>query len=321
MENSHLFLAQAADAGALKLDVVSYMDYSADAYLASEWYGETYRNHYRIAGVKLTLDGSPQGRTAWITSPYRIPPEGAGADYAGYPAIPSDPEVQAILDKAYRNDWQVLIHGNGDAAVDQLIRTLRPVADELGTRDRRSVLIHGQYVREDQLDALRELDVAVSLFPLHTFYWGDWHSQLIGPEKGQKISPTRTALEKGLTLTIHSDAPVALPNLMRVVWTAVSRTSRSGAVIGASERLTPYEALKCITEWSAYQHFEEDRKGTLEAGKLADLVILDRNPLRIDVDEIKDILVDETIKDGDTVYIRGPAGADRAESEARLPGR
>jgi len=102
---------------------------------------------------------------------------------------------------------------------------------------------------------------------------------------------------------------------------AVSRTSRSGAVIGASERLTPYEALKCITEWSAYQHFEEDRKGTLEAGKLADLVILDRNPLRVDVDEIKDILVDETIKDGDTVYIRGPAGADRAESEARLPGR
>ena len=91
---------------------------------------------------------------------------------------------------------------------------------------------------------------------------------------------------------------------MRVVWTAVNRTSRSGKIIGAGERLTPYEALKAITIWSAYQHFEDDKKGTLEKGKLADLVILDKNPLKVAPDNIKDIIVVETIKEGTSVYIK-----------------
>ena len=137
---------------------------------------------------------------------------------------------------------------------------------------------------------------------MHTFYWGDWHKEIIGDSLGNKISPTRTALNKGLKITIHTDAPVALPNLMRVIWTATNRVSRSGKIIGEKERLTPYEALKCITEWSAYQHFEEDRKGTIEVGKLADLVILNENPLKSELDDIKDILVLETIKEGVTVY-------------------
>lgn len=141
------------------------------------------------------------------------------------------------------------------------------------------------------------------MFPLHTFYWGYWHSEIIGSELGQRISPIRTALNKGLKVTIHSDAPVALPNLMRVVWTAVSRTSRSGKVIGEGERLTPFEALQAITIWSAYQHFEEDTKGSItkgsiEIGKLADLVILDKNPIDIPVSDIKNVQVMQTYKAG-----------------------
>ena len=166
------------------------------------------------------------------------------------------------------------------------------------------MLIHGQYVRDDQLDAFKDLNIIASLFPLHTFYWGDWHRQLIGEKLGDKISPTRTALNKGLKLTIHTDAPVALPNLMRMVWTATNRVSRSGRIVGKDERLTVYEALKCITEWSAYQHFEEDSKGTLEVGKLADMVVLDANPLKVDLNDIKDITVLTTIKNGAVVYQR-----------------
>lgn len=306
MENSHLFLEQAARSGKLKLDVISYLDYSAEEYMNSEWYSSSYINNYRIGGLKLTLDGSPQGRTAWRTQPYLIPPEGASIDYHGYPAISEDAVVQKIYEKAFKNDWQVLTHANGDAAMDQMIRTLKPVTKKFEVKDRRHVIIHGQYIREDQLDAFKELDVIASLFPLHTFYWGDWHKQLIGDSLGNKISPTRTALNKGLKLTIHTDAPVALPNLMRVVWSAVNRSSRSGQIIGEGERLTPYEALKCITDWSAYQHFEEKNKGTLVVGKLADLVVLDRNPLKVTPDSIKDIVVMETIKNGQTVYQRQP---------------
>jgi predicted amidohydrolase YtcJ len=303
MTNSHLFLEHAANRNFLKLDVVSYIDYSiADSLLKTDWYSSSYKNHYRIAGVKLTLDGSPQGRTAWRTQPYLIPPKGSEANYSGYPAIPSDEVVESIYETAFKNNWQIHTHANGDAAIDQMIRNLKKVTNKYGNEGRRDALIHGQYIREDQLDDFNNLNIIASLFPLHTFYWGDWHKELIGDSLGNKISPTRTALNKGLKVTIHTDAPVALPNLMRLIWTATTRVSRSGKIIGKNERLTPYEALKCITEWSAYQHFEEDTKGTLEVGKLADLVILDLNPLKVDLDKIKDIVVLQTIKEGSSVY-------------------
>ena len=259
-------------------------------------------NHYRIGGVKLTLDGSPQGRTAWRTLPYLIPPDGAKKEYLGYPAIPNDSSVMAIYNKAFKNNWQIHTHANGDAAMDQMIRTMKPVVAKYGNDDRRNVLIHGQYIREDQLDSFKDLDVIASLFPLHTFYWGDWHKQIIGDSLGNTISPTRTALNKGLKITIHTDAPVALPNLMRMVGISVDRKSRSGQVIGEKERLTTYEALLAITSWSAYQHFEEHQKGTLEVGKLADMIILEKNPLKVSAKEIKKIKVLETIKDGVVVY-------------------
>jgi predicted amidohydrolase YtcJ len=302
MGNNDL-LIKMAEEGNLKLDVVSYVDYLfLDKYMNTKWNSKSYDKHYRIGGVKLTLDGSPQGRTAWRTEPYLLAPHGATPDYLGYPAIESDEDVTAIYENAFKNNWQILTHANGDAAMDQMIRTMTKAAETHGNVDRRSVLIHGQYVRDDQLDAFKDLGVIASLYPLHTFYWGDWHQEIIGGDLGQKISPVKTALNKGLNITIHTDAPVALPNLMRVVWTAVERTSRSGKVIGPEERLTPYEALKAITDWSAYQHFEEATKGTLEAGKLADLVVLDKNPLKVNPSNIKDIQVVETIKEGQSVY-------------------
>ncbi|MEO1010511.1 MAG: amidohydrolase [Bacteroidota bacterium] len=306
MEN-HEMLAAAAERGAFKLDVVSYIDYAfVDKYMGTAWNtkNKSYINHYRIGGMKVTLDGSPQGRTAWRTQPYLIPPDGAKKDYAGYPALPWDEKLLSIYEKGFKNNWQILCHTNGDAAVDQMIRVLKPLQNKYGNEGRRDVIIHGQYIREDQLDDAKKMNLIASLFPLHTFYWGDWHKQIIGDSLGNKISPTRTALNKGLDITIHTDAPVALPNLLRVLWTAVSRESRSGAIIGEGERLTPYEAMQAVTIWSAYQHFEEDTKGSLEEGKLADLVILDKNPLKVEVGDIKDIQVIQTIKDGKSVYKR-----------------
>ena len=302
MEN-HEMLVNASKAGKLKLDVVSYVDYLfVDKYMGSKWNSRSYDNNYRIGGIKLTLDGSPQGRTAWRTLPYLLPPDGTKEGYLGYPAIPNDSSVIAIYEKGFKNNWQIHTHANGDAAMDQMIRTMKPIAAKYGNTNRRNVLIHGQYVREDQLDSFKDLDVIASLFPLHTFYWGDWHKEIIGDSLGNTISPTRTALNKGLKITIHTDAPVALPNLMRMVGISVDRKSRSGKVIGEHEKLTPYEALQSITSWSAYQHFEEDQKGTLQEGKLADMVILDKNPLKISPTEIKEIVVLETIKEGVSVY-------------------
>lgn len=295
-------LLSAARRGLLDIDVLSYIDYTARKDLEYTFSKSGYVGRYRVAGMKITLDGSPQGRTAWRTQPYLLPPDGQSKGYKGYPAISDTKLIESLFEEAYKKGWPVKVHANGDAAIDQMLEALKPVHQKYGSGDRRHVLIHGQFVRSDQLDSLKELQVIPSLFPMHTFYWGDWYDQIIGPELAQKISPMRSAIKIGMTPTSHTDAPVALPNLMQVMSATVNRVSRSGKVMGPDERLTPLEALKAITIWGAYQHFEEKTKGSLEVGKLADMVILDRNPLTVDPITIKDIKVVETIKEGKTVY-------------------
>ncbi|MGB1221213.1 MAG: amidohydrolase family protein, partial [Alcanivoracaceae bacterium] len=147
------------------------------------------------------------------------------------------------------------------------------------------------------------LGIVPSFFSMHTFYWGDWHrDETLGPERAMRISPTQSALERGMRFTEHHDAPVALPSAIMILHTTVNRTSRSGAVIGEDQKVSPYIALKSLTEWAAWQYFEEDAKGTLAPGKRADLVILDRDPLAVPAAELKDLQVLETVKAGETVY-------------------
>ncbi|OYU56524.1 MAG: amidohydrolase [Chitinophagaceae bacterium BSSC1] len=299
---NHELLADYANRGKLYLDVNSWIDYSVPKYMRSEWNSKDYKNHYRIAGLKLTLDGSPQGRTAWRTTPYLIPPDGQQKGYKGYPAIPNDKDIQNIVDSSFANNWQLKAHCNGDAAADQLFRAINKASAKYGNNDRRTILIHGQLIRMDQLDSLKKYDMVGSFFPMHTFYWGDWYKQIIGPDQAQKISPIKSAMNKGIRVTSHTDAPVALPNLMMIMYTTVNRVSRSGTVMGPDERLTPYEALKSITLWGAEQFFEEKKKGSLVAGKLADMVVLDKNPLKVDPMTLKDIIVLETIKEGKSIY-------------------
>jgi len=299
---NHELLADFATRGKLYMDVNSWIDYSVPQYMRTKWLSKEYTNHYRIGGLKLTLDGSPQGRTAFRTTPFLIPPDGQKKGYKGYPAIPDDADVQKIVDTAFANNWQLKVHSNGDAAIDQMLRAVSNATARYGNNDRRTILIHGQLIRMDQLDSLKKYDIVGSFFPMHTFYWGDWYKEIIGPDKAQQISPIKSALKKGIRVTSHTDAPVALPNLMMIMWTTVNRVSRSGTVMGPEERLTPYEALKSITIWGAEQFFEENKKGTLSKGKLADMVVLDKNPLKVDPMILKDIVVQETIKEGKTIY-------------------
>jgi predicted amidohydrolase YtcJ len=293
-----------ADDQKVAIDVAVYPDLqAASEYMADVGTERDYRNHVRIAGVKLSLDGSPQGKTAWLTQPYLHPPENQPEDYAGYPAIADPEERQRLFDLAFENNWQMLVHCNGDAASDAMIAAITKSEERFGRRDRRNVMIHSQTVREDQLDRMAELGIVPSFFSMHTFYWGDWHrDETLGAERAARISPTRSALRRGMRFTEHHDAPVALPSSIMILHTTVNRTSRSGQVIGEDQRVPPFIALKALTEWAAWQYFEDDRKGTLAPGKLADLVILDRNPLEVPPEILKEIEVVETIKEGTTVY-------------------
>ncbi len=126
-------LAAAGERGLLDIDVTGWMDYSARSALDSN-FAKDYKNRYRLAGLKITLDGSPQGRTAWRTTPYLLPPDGQKPGYAGYPAIPDTKQVEAYLDEAYSKGWPVKVHANGDAAIDQLFEALKPVVAKHGVK-------------------------------------------------------------------------------------------------------------------------------------------------------------------------------------------
>jgi predicted amidohydrolase YtcJ len=297
----------AADRKMLPIDVLAYPDIltSADSIKAPAW-GRNYYNRFRIGGAKLTIDGSPQAKTAWLSQPYFIPPEGQSEAYAGYAAIPNDVTLKAV-DQAFANSWQILAHANGDAAIDVFIAAVREATKKHGKADRRAVLIHGQTAREDQVDSLKELNIIPSFFPMHTFYWGDWHrDSVLGPVRADNISPCGWALRRGMIFTSHHDAPVANPDSMRVLSATVTRRTRSGDILGPHQRVPVEVALKSMTLWAAYQHFEENSKGSIQAGKLADLVILSDNPLSVDPEKLASLQVIETIKEGVTVY-RAPA--------------
>ena len=168
--------------------------------------------------------------------------------------------------------------------------------------DHRSVIIHAQLMRADQLDRAAELNVVPSFFSAHTFFWGDWHVRSFGEERGTNISPVRWASDRGVPFTIHNDSPIVPPDIMRLVSITVNRKSRSGRVLGPHQRATVMEALNAVTLGAAYQFFEEDTKGSLTVGKQADLVILEMNPLTTDPAELEGIQILETFSRGRSVH-------------------
>lgn len=302
----------AAEQGKLVADIVAYPDIltpGAEDLLKAPWFHPTteapqYKDHFRIGGIKLTLDGSPQGKTAWLSKPYFKPPAGKDATYAGYGVV-NDDEAVKIYKEALANHWQILTHANGDAAIDQLIRSVRAAEKNHPDVDVRPVLVHGQTLRRDQVAELKDLGIFPSLFPMHTYYWGDWHrSSVLGPERAENISPTGWVREAGMMFTTHHDAPVANPDSIRVLSATVNRTTRTGYVLGPDQRVDPLTALKAMTIWAAYQYFEENTKGSITQGKLADFVVLSGNPLTVPRNSLDQLKVIDTVKEGNIVYQR-----------------
>ncbi|MEF1309873.1 amidohydrolase [Vibrio mytili] len=292
-----------AQRGKLPIDVVAYPDIQiAQEVIAPPYYSDDYTNGFRVAGAKLNLDGSPQGKTAWLTEPYLIPPVGQEKGYKGYPSM-SDEKAAEYIELAQKNGWQLLTHVNGDAAIDQLLKAVEASEKKHGIPDRGFIAIHAQTARKDQVESFKRLGVFPSFFPMHTFYWGDWHmNSVLGKDRAENISPTGWARDLGMIYTSHHDSPVALPNSMRVYSATVNRVSRTGQVLGPKQRVSALDGLKAQTLWAATQYKEEKNKGSLEAGKLADLAILSANPLTVKPEELADIKVLETIKEGQTVY-------------------
>ena len=294
-------LMQAADAqGKINLDIISYPigqnGLLKDIDTLS--FG-SYNGRLKIGGIKLILDGSPQGKTAYLTEPYYKPPHSESDSYKGYPLIPQS-EVSKWVKEYADLKIPIMAHANGDAAADMLIEAVKQANM---SSDHRTIMIHAQTVREDQLDQMKELKIIPSYFSTHTFYWGDWHrDSVFGEERAMRISPTKSSLDRNMPFTVHNDAPVVPPDMIRLLWSTTNRKTRSGKVLGEEQKISTYSALEAMTINAAYQHYEEDIKGTIEVGKQADLVVLSEDPLGIHPENLLNVKVVATYSKGIEIF-------------------
>lgn len=328
-------LSAMEQAGRLPIDVIAWPMYKGvdDATFEAIVADRGKRGRLRLGGLKMTVDGSIQGYTAFLTEPYYKAPnsrpvpdkcDGERADrlfvsaddetahtdvvpesstaHRGYSSMTQE-QVDAWIKRCDDHGVQVQAHTNGDAATDMVIKAVAKARADKPRPELRTTIIHGQTMRGDQLDFAAKHGLTPSFFPIHVWFWGDRHRDLfLGPERAVRINPARSALNRNLKITLHHDAPIAGIEMLKVAWAAVNRETTGGKVLGPDERITPFEALRAITADAAWQNREEDRKGTLEAGKLADLVILSEDPLAVDPIKIKDIQVMQTVKEGAVVY-------------------
>ena len=305
-------IQRASDAGANIIDVVAYPFITdADKVLAEypleKW--TKYENRFKLGGVKITLDGSPQGRTAFFTTPYLTGGPSGEKNWKGEPTFPQD-LANKMFKKVYDMNVPLLVHCNGDASIDAFLTAYEFARAGDYSKSWNVTTIHTQFIRKDQIAKFVQYKIRPSFYTLHTFYFADAHIANRGREQAMYISPMRDAIDAGLRPTNHTDFVVAPLDQMMMLYSAVNRISRAGAEIGLDQRVTPYEGLKCMTEWAAEQYGEQASKGTLEAGKRADLVILNKDPLQVDPKAIKDIKVVETIKDGVSIF-PAPAGFEK----------
>ena len=294
-------LMQAADAqGKINLDIISYPigQNGLLKEIDTLSFG-SYTGRLKIGGIKLILDGSPQGKTAYLTEPYYKPPHSESDSYKGYPLIPQS-EVSKWVQEYAELKIPIMAHANGDAAADMLIEAIEQANMN---SDHRTIMIHAQTVREDQLDQMRELKIIPSYFSTHTFYWGDWHrDSVFGEERAMRISPTKSSLDRNMPFTVHNDAPVVPPDMIRLLWSTTNRKTRSGKVLGEEQKISTYAALEAMTINAAYQHFEDDIKGTIEVGKQADLVVLSEDPLSIHPEKLLNLKVVATYSKGTEIF-------------------
>ncbi len=284
------------DTKLLDIDLVMYPD-KETCPLIQQNFKNTYHNHMRIGGLKLFLDGSPQGKTAWLRTPYL---DGSN----GYPVMTDEDLYQTLL-FANQNHMQVLAHCNGDRAVEQYMTQVEKIEHTFSSfSSLRPVIIHAQLMGIDQMKQAHALHMMPSFFVAHVYYYGDTHIQNLGFERAKYISPALSAEKMHMPFTFHQDAPVLPPDMLKTISCAVNRTTEKGVFLGTEEQISVLSALKAVTTNAAYQYFEETQKGTLQIGKNADLVILDKNPLTEKKENIEHIKVLQTIKEGQVVYNR-----------------
>ncbi len=250
-------------------------------------------DRFRLGKIKVIADGSIQGFTARLNWPgyYNGAPNGL------WYIAPE--QMLAIFEMALEADLQIHTHTNGDEATDLVLDTLEAALKKHPCTNHRFTIQHGQLINAAQYRRMAKINMCVNHFANHHFYWGDEHYRLtVGPERAQRMNACRTALDNGIPLAIHSDAPVTPLSPLFTAWCAVNRLTHSGRVQGEHEKITVSEALYAITLGAAYTLNIDNEVGSIEVGKHADFAVLDEDPTTVSAMKLKDIGVWGTVQGG-----------------------
>ncbi len=248
---------------------------------------------------KLFTDGAFQLQTAYLSAPYHKPTNPDAPRGMPYTDVA---ELNAQVSKLHGLGFQIHCHCNGDAGTDMLLDAIEAALAEAPREDHRHTVIHGQVLRDDQLARMARLGVTVSFFSAHIHFWGDRHyDTFLGPERAERISAAASAERHGVRYTLHNDASVTPTRPLHLAHCAVNRRTAGGRVLGEAEKISIMSALKAQTITAAWQVFQEDVRGSITPGKLADLAILNTNPID-DPECLEHCKVHQTIRRGRTAY-------------------
>jgi predicted amidohydrolase YtcJ len=266
--------------------------------------------HFFVGARKFQADGSIQGYTGHLSQPYHIAGHGHASGYRGFAAINAATLSQQVS-RVHCAGQQTAIHGNGDATIDNILTAWEQAQSQCPQKDLRHILIHAQTIRSDQLlrmaalNSSSGLNVSPSYHIVHPYYWGDRHQrQFLGPDRAQRISPTAETLASGLRFSTHLDAPVVPVDSTLRLWAPVSRNTHGGDTLGPEQTVDVMQSIRAMTIDAAWQMHLDADVGSIEVGKYADLVVLDKNPLTVPSNELRSIQIMQTVVGGVPIYSR-----------------
>ena len=251
----------------------------------------------RVAGCKIVSDGSIQGITAALREPYHCDPNEQGW------LIYEQDELNEIVMTLHQRGYQIATHANGDAAIDAILAAYENALRAIPKVDHRFRIEHCQVCVPEHISKMRDLGVIPNFFPNHVYYFGDRHrDRFLGPDRVTHLDPIGSAIQAGIKPLLHSDCPVTPVNPLFCIQNAIARVTSSGKVLTEVERVATREAISMMTVNAAYGAFEENVKGSLEIGKLGDLVVLNHDPFQEAAHELGQIESAATVVGGQVMY-------------------
>jgi predicted amidohydrolase YtcJ len=255
-------------------------------------------DRYKLGPLKIMIDGSSSGPTASTLKPYASKP-----DFSGILAMTQE-QVDDIIIRAHSAGWQVTSHAVGDRAVTMIVDAIEKALKKYPRENHRHRIEHCAMINGELLDRIKKLGIEPIANPIFLYEFGDGYMVNYGKERAYKMFTAKSFIDKGIIAAGSSDCPVTFSSPILNMHLAVNRETQKGQVINADERVTIEQALRMFTYNGAYASFDENKKGTIEVGKLADLVVLSGSLYNTPIDKIKDLCVDMTFIDGDLVYQR-----------------